>query len=92
MKRFEALTEPTGETSLCNPSFPSQVHIQTAKGSLQRLLRKCKRKPAQVRGTDFLLDGNAEEGDGSFFYIPAIRAAGTGVGVGTSLISSSVSV
>ena len=47
--------------SLCNPSFPSQVYVQTAKGSLQCLLRKCKRKPAQVRGTDFLLDGNAEE-------------------------------
>ena len=34
MKRFEALTEPTGETSLCNPSFSSQVHIQTAKTQL----------------------------------------------------------
>lgn len=30
----------------------------------------------QVRDTDFLLDGNAEERDGSFFCIPAIRAAG----------------
>lgn len=38
VKRFEALTEPTGETSLCNPSFSSRVHIQTAKGSLQCLL------------------------------------------------------
>ena len=47
--------------SLCNPSFPSQVHIQTAKGSLSCLLRKCKRQPAQVRGTDFLLGGNAED-------------------------------
>ena len=63
--------------SLCNPSFSSQVHIQTAKGSLQCLLRKCKRKPAQAHGTDFLLNGNAEEGDGSFFCIPAIRTAGT---------------
>ncbi|MFQ9052216.1 MAG: hypothetical protein ACLR5H_02635 [Oscillospiraceae bacterium] len=42
MKRFEALTEPTGETSLCNPSFPSQAHIQTAKCSLSCLRRKCK--------------------------------------------------
>jgi hypothetical protein len=42
VKRFEALTEPTGETSLCNPLFSSQVHIQTAKGSLSCLLRKCK--------------------------------------------------
>ena len=63
--------------SLCNPSFSSQVHIQTAKGSLQCLLRKCKRKPAQAHGTDFLLDGNAEERDGSFFCIPAAHAAGT---------------
>ena len=61
--------------SLCNPSFSSLVHIQTAKRSLQCLLRKCKRKPAQVRGTDFLLDGNAEEGNGSFRCIPAIRTA-----------------
>ena len=28
-----------------------------------------------MRGTDFLLDGNAEERDGSFFCIPAARAA-----------------
>ena len=42
VKRFEALTEPTGKTSLCNPSFSSRVHIQTAKGSLQCLLRKHK--------------------------------------------------
>ena len=34
MKRFEALTEPTGETSLYNPSFSSRVHIQTAKMQL----------------------------------------------------------
>ena len=76
MKRFEALTEPTGETSLCNPSFSSLVHIQTAKRSLQCLLRKCKRKPVRVRGTDFLLDGNAEERDGSFSCIPAARCGG----------------
>ena len=42
VKRFEALTEPTGETSLCNPSFSSRVHIQTAKGNLSCLRRKCK--------------------------------------------------
>lgn len=29
-----------------------------------------------MRGTDFLLDGNAEERDGSFFCIPAIRCGG----------------
>ena len=28
-------------------------------------------------GTDFLLGGNAEEGDGSSFCIPAARTAGT---------------
>lgn len=28
-------------------------------------------------GTDFLLGGNAEEGDGSFLCIPAICTAGT---------------
>lgn len=28
-------------------------------------------------GTDFLLDGNAEERDGSFLCIPAIRTAET---------------
>ena len=77
VKRFEALTEPTGETSLCNPSFPSQVHIQTAKCSLQCLLGKCKRKPARVRGADFLLGGNAEGMGGSYFCIPTIRTAGT---------------
>ena len=33
VKRFEALTEPTGETSLCNPTFSSRVHIQTAKAT-----------------------------------------------------------
>jgi hypothetical protein len=49
VKRFEALTEPTGETSLCNPSFSSQVHIQTAKCSLQCLLRKYKRKSVPRR-------------------------------------------
>ena len=27
----------------------------------------------QVRGTDSLLGGNAEERDGSFFCIPAVR-------------------
>lgn len=42
VKRFEALTEPTGETSLCNPPFPSRMHIQTAKRSLSCLRRKCK--------------------------------------------------
>ena len=36
--------------SLCNPSFPSQVHIQTAKGSLSSLLRKCKRKSVPMSG------------------------------------------
>ena len=30
-----------------------------------------------MRGTDFLLGGNAEERDGSFSCIPAIRTAGT---------------
>ena len=35
--------------SLCNPSFPSQVHIQTAKGSLSSLLRKCKRRSVPMR-------------------------------------------
>lgn len=30
-----------------------------------------------MRGTDFLLGGNAEERDGSFLCIPAIRTAGT---------------
>ena len=38
VKRFEAPPEPTGETSLCNPSFSLQAHIQTAKGSLHCLL------------------------------------------------------
>ena len=63
--------------SLCNPSFPSQVHIQTAKGSLSCLLRKCKRQSVPMYGTDFLLGGNAEGMDGSFLCIPAIRTAGT---------------
>ena len=41
--------------SLCNPSFPSQVHIQTAKGSLSSLLRKCKRRSVPMRnGLPFL--------------------------------------
>ena len=31
-----------------------------------------------MRGTDFLLGGNAEERDDSFFCISAIRTAGTG--------------
>ena len=30
-----------------------------------------------MRDTDFLSGGNAEERNGSFFCIPAIRAAGT---------------
>ena len=29
-----------------------------------------------MRDTDFLLGGNAEEGNGNFFCIPAIRTAG----------------
>ena len=41
--------------SLCNPSFSSQVHIQTAKGSLSSLLRKCKRRSVPMRnGPPFL--------------------------------------
>ena len=41
--------------SLCNPSFSSQVHIQTAKGSLSCLLRKCKRRSVPMRdGLPFL--------------------------------------
>lgn len=41
--------------SLCNPSFPSQVHIQTAKGSLSSLLRKYKRRSVPMRdGLPFL--------------------------------------
>ena len=32
----------------------------------------------RVRDTDFLLGGNAEERDGSYLCIPAIRTAGTG--------------
>lgn len=35
--------------SLCNSSFSSQVHIQTAKGSLSSLLRKCKRRSVPMR-------------------------------------------
>ena len=35
--------------SLCNLSFSSQVHIQTAKGSLSPLLRKCKRQSVPIR-------------------------------------------
>jgi len=46
-----------------HPRFSSQAYVQTAKGSLQRLLRKCKRKPVQAHGTDFLLGENAEEGE-----------------------------
>ena len=59
------------------PHFPRRCIYKLQKCSLQCLLRKCKRKPAQVRGTDFLLGGNAEERDGNFFCIPAIRTAGT---------------
>ena len=62
--------------SLCNPSFPSQVHIQTAKGSLSSLLRKCKRKSVQVRGTDFLLGGNAEDREIFSSAFPRSAAAG----------------
>ena len=58
------------------PYFPRRCIYKLQKCSLQCLLRKCKRKPVQVRGTDFLLDGNAEERDGSFFCIPAIRCGG----------------
>ena len=46
VKRFEALTEPTGETSLCNPSFPSRVHIQTAK--MQLAMSALKHKTAVI--------------------------------------------
>ena len=35
--------------SLCNPSFSSQVYVQTAKGSLHCLLRKCKRQSVPMR-------------------------------------------
>ena len=51
MKRFEALTEPTGETSLCNPSFSSRVHIQTAKMQLAmsalKTQNRCNLHPAR---------------------------------------------
>ena len=34
----------------------------------------------RVLGTNFLLDGNTEERDGSFFCIPAARCGGDGSG------------
>ena len=37
-KQIRAFMATIGLDSLCNPSFPSQAHIQTAKGSLQCLL------------------------------------------------------
>ena len=60
------------------PHFPRRCIYKLQKCSLQCLLRKCKRKPAQVRGTDFLLGGNAGERGGSFFCIPAVRRRGDG--------------
>ena len=60
------------------PHFPRRCIYKLQKCSLQCLLRKCKRQPVRVLGTDFLLGGNAEEKDGSFLCIPAIRTAGTG--------------
>ena len=48
------------------PHFPRSCIYKLQKCSLQCPLRKCKRKPAQVRGTDFLLSGNAEEGEEAF--------------------------
>ena len=55
MKRFEALTEPTGETSLCNPSFSSQVHIQAAKTQLVMPAQKIQNevRPSQERAFFF---------------------------------------
>lgn len=41
-KKIRAFMATIGLDSLCNPSFSSQVHIQTAKGSLHCLRRKCK--------------------------------------------------
>ena len=60
------------------PHFPRRCIYKLPKCSLQCLLRKCKRKSVQMYGTDFLLGGNAEEMDDSFFCIPAAHAAGTG--------------
>ena len=60
------------------PHFPRSCIYKLQKCSLQCLLRKCKRKPVRMRGTDFLFGGNAEKMDGSFFCIPAARTAGTG--------------
>ena len=59
------------------PHFPRRCIYKLQKCSLQRLLRKCKRKSVRVRDTAFLLGGNAEERDGSFFCISAIHTAGT---------------
>ena len=75
--------------SLCNPSFSSQVHIQTAK--MQLVMPALKMQKEACTGAWHRLPFG-RECRRKVFCIPAIRAAGTGVGVGTSLISSSVSV
>ena len=60
------------------PHFPRRCIYKLQKCSLQCLLRKCKRKPVRVHGTDFLLDGIAGERGCSFFCIPAVRRRGDG--------------
>lgn len=60
------------------PHFPRRCIYKLQKRSLQRLLRKCKRKPVQAHGTDFLLGGNAEEGEVFSSAFPQSAAAGTG--------------
>ena len=70
-------TQRQRDSPFAIPHFPRRCIYKLQKCSLQCLLRKCKRKPVRVRGTDFLLGGNAEERDDSFFYIPAVRTAGT---------------
>ena len=52
------------------------MHIQTAKMQLAMPVQKMQKEACAGRGTDFLLGGNAEERNGSFFCIPAVRRGG----------------
>lgn len=63
--------------SLCNPSFSSQVHIQTAKMQLVMPARKMQKEACAGAWHRLPFGRECRRMGSGFFCIPAIRAAGT---------------
>ena len=66
--------------SLCNPSFSSQVHIQTAKTQLATTAQKMQKEACAGTWHRLPFGRKCRRRRGVFFCIPAIRCGGDGGG------------